>query len=899
MINAKLPILTGGFLLLILLNSVGGILLHKTYHHAARLDNNLLLQGEQIISSIVASAGDMGYGNSKTKISQLATKLLEIENVKATLFIDGNDQITARSGTNIPPSLLNTFKENETYGVRQGSLYYLSVPVTTSEYVSGPVTEASSAMGFVVLALDTASVEQQRTLLSSYFIGGAILLVCLNLGLLFAAISYGRRLNAYRNAPPEIRHQFARGYRQLKQSIALQQRAIEQARREAMKTSEIKSQFIANMSHEIRTPLNAILGFTDLLLKSKLDLRQRDFLVTIRKSSLGLLQIINDILDFSKIEAGKIALDEISIDLRETVEDVLAVMAPSAHEKQLELISIFAPDLPHQITADPLRLKQILTNLVSNAIKFTSSGSIAIRIGIEERNRDSATFKVNVSDTGIGIDREKQEQLFQAFAQVDTSTTREFGGSGLGLVIAKELVEQMKGNIGVNSQLGHGANFWFTFQAKLSDTTLQAVEFEPLQGRRIALFDKHPLVRMSILNLLTEWQAVTRSTGKLQELEQTIEQNQPSEPFDAAIISIDFNTTDVEDYRELLSDLKIKQQCPTLLLHYTVEDREDRAKLVDEATAAITKPIRSRELHQILIKLVGMSELSTTGQTELPEDPPIRFDRAPNVLVVDDNLANLKLVSTLLCDMGAEVTEATSGTQALERLAQHSFDIVYMDIQMPGMDGAETTRQIRRNPSLYRDVPIVALTAHALESEKSKLLLSGMDDYLSKPVTEQHLVDTILRWTDIQLKIGRTPASLKKYLADTTDTQPFELPDSERDNSTPVVDIPMSIELAAGKVELAQELFEMLLKSLGGELDAIRLTHKNGNHNDLLAKVHHLHGATRYCGVPALTAAAKQAEKILKQKQTDRLDQAVNQLTFEMEQVMLWAKANRWISPPN
>ena len=894
----KMPIFILGLILLVVVNLAGALLLNKTYRHANQIDRNLMLQGEQIIRSVVISLESKNSTHSREELSLVAQQLLEVENIESSLFIDGDGKIVAQSGTRIPPALVNNFKRTETYGIRQNNLYFLSLPIIESDYGSGSLTQAALPQGHIILALNTAKADQQRDLLRYYFFSGTIFLGCLDLILLISAISYYRRLNAYRNAPPEIQQQFAKGYRQLKQSIEMQQRAIEKARHEALKTSEIKSQFIANMSHEIRTPLNAILGFTDLLLKSKLDHRQKDFLLTIRKSSLGLLQIINDILDFSKIEAGKVSLDEISIDLRETVEDVLTVLAPSAHEKRLELVSIFAPDLPNQVIADPLRLKQILTNLVSNSIKFTDSGSIAVRINIEAKNSDNATFKISVSDTGIGIAREKQERLFQAFSQVDTSTTREFGGSGLGLVIAKELVQQMNGTIGVNSQPNRGANFWFTIQAHLAQKPEPLETFEPLKGCNIALFDKHPLVRMSLTQLLTEWKASPCSAGKIELLEELIESKNLDEPFDAVILSVDFNVTDTNDYDRILEKLESIHRCPTLLLHYTLEDGEYQTKLADKVTYALAKPIRYRELHQVLAKMVGASPHYSADSSGTIWDAPILFETPPKVLVVDDNQANLKLVSTLLGEIGAEVTEATSGLQSLEHLNQESFDLIYMDIQMPGMDGVEVTRRIRRNPSSYRDVPIVALTAHALASEKSELLKNGMDDYLSKPVTEQQLVDTILRWTDIELKSSRDATPIVESKEDTALVEPFEPATvSSKKNIDNVVDIKSAIELAAGKEELAQELFGMLVDSLEQESMSIRQTHADEDHENLLKHVHRLHGATRYCGVPALKAAAENAEVTLKQQPIEQLDQAIQKLLHEIQRVMQWANANEWVNP--
>ena len=895
--TSKTPAILIGLTLLIVINISGAMLLKKTLTQANEIDHNLAAQAEQIGRSIAIAWQYRQLDRNQEQRNRFVQQLLTIERVEATLFIDADGQTIARSGANIPHALVDTFKQTETYSVRQNNLLYLSQPITEPDYGSGGLTDVAVPRGYIILGLNTTSTDHLRELLCSYAIGGAVLLGCINLILFIFTIGYFRRLSIYRNAPPEIQQQYAKGYRQLKHSIAMQQQAIDQARQEALKISEIKSQFIANMSHEIRTPLNAIIGFTDLLLKSPLDARQMDFLSTIKKSSLGLLQIIHDILDFSKIEAGKVALDEIALDLREIIEDVLTVLAPSAHEKQLELVAIYAPNLPNQLLADPLRLKQILTNLVSNAIKFTRKGSIAIRLGMEEKTGDTAIFKISVTDTGIGIAKEKQQKLFQVFSQADTTTTRQFGGSGLGLVIAKQLTEQMNGEIGVNSQLNHGANFWFTFHAKITQNLSKTGNFNALVGRRIALYDSHPLVRMSLSQLLKEWQIDVVTTGNLEELEAIIESSAETTAFDVAIISLNFSALNKQDYCSLANQLDTKYQCPTLLLNYTVEANTAPSGLVGGETKMLSKPIRYQELYQALMQLTNTHEQTASNAPQPQENETVQFDRPPKVLVVDDNPANLQLVSSLLGDIGSTVTEADGGLQALEQLKVHSFDLIFMDIQMPGMDGVEVTRLIRRKPSLYRDIPIIALTAHALASEKSELLRNGMDDYLSKPVTEQQLVDTILQWTDINLVKVQQPCPNN---TPPPPTQPFELPvDHELEATTPIVDLPLAIKLAGDKEELAKELFQMLLNNLDKELSDITQTLQKKDFKNLLFQVHRLHGAARYCGVPALRDAAEGAEIALKQQRTDEIDQLISRIIFESEQIKLWAKSNPWVNSAN
>lgn len=871
-----------GLIILLLVNLAGGMLIFQTFQRAKQVDQDLASQGKNIAQSIAITLQNNEFSEQSTNLQRLADELLNINDIEAITLIGVHGEVIAHSGASVPETFLAGITQKEVFGERHHGSFYISLPIMGLGYGSGLLTEEAIPEGYIALSLSTINADRQYSLLISYCISGAIALGCINLLIQIAWITFYRRRKYGAGASEQRR--FKNNYRQLEHSIELQQQAMDQAREEALKASEIKSQFIANMSHEIRTPLNAVIGFTDLLLKTSLTQRQQDFLSTIRKSSSGLLQIINDILDFSKIEAGKIALNEVSTCLRDTVEDVLTVLAPAAHEKRIELIPIIYPEVPNRILADPLRLKQILTNLVSNGIKFTHKGSVVIRVTVEQKIRSQATIKISVSDTGIGIPENYQQTLFQAFSQVDTSSTRQYGGTGLGLVIAKQLVEQMNGAIGVKSQPAQGSNFWFTFQAELSDKEPSDNVITPLSGRRIAFFDMHPLARMSLGHLLNEWQTISHSVGNLNELEYVIAQAYGTSPFDAAIISLDFDDDSWDIANRIIAKLKNTYHCPTILLHNTTHEENEDAALSSKASISLTKPVRQTELHEAISLIIADPDHIANRQIPDASNRPQVFNRPPRILVVDDNPANLKLVSTLLGDINASVTPAKSGFEALDLLQRESFDLVLMDIQMPGMDGVETTRQIRNKPSAYRDIPVIALTAHALDSEKKNLLASGMDDYLTKPVSEQQLISTILEWTDIRLTRfkGHQPTE-EAVVSDTTLVE-----------NTQAVDFKLGIKLAAGKEKLARELFQMLLTSLEKEQPAIQLDYQNLDHDSMLQKVHKLHGATRYCGVPALQAATAELEATLKQQQHDRIEQAITRLHLEIDSVRSWAETNAW-----
>lgn len=878
---------TLGLSILLLVNLAGGALIYNTFKRAEQADQELVSQGKNIAQSIAITLQNNEFSKQSTDLNRLADELLNINNIEAISLIDAHGQVIAHSGNSLPETLIDTIRQKEVFGERHNGSIYISLPIMGLGYGSGLLTEEAIPEGYIALSLSTINADQQRSLLINYCISGAISLGCINLLIQIALIAVYRRQK--HGAASSDQQRYNKNYRQLEDSIERQQQAMDQAREEALKASEIKSQFIANMSHEIRTPLNAIIGFTDLLLKTSLTQRQQDFLSTIRKSSSGLLQIINDILDFSKIEAGKIALNEVSINLRDTVEDVLTVLAPAAHEKRIELIPIIYPEVPNQILADPLRLKQILTNLVGNGIKFTHRGSVVVRVKVDQKVRSQVTIKISVSDTGIGIPENYQQTLFQAFSQVDTSTSRQYGGTGLGLVIAKQLVEQMNGNIGVKSQPSQGTNFWFTFQAELADKDQPHTFSTSLSGRRIAVFDRHPLARMSMCHLLNEWQTTSQSVGNLNELEPIIEQAHSTTPFDAAIISLDFGDDSWESANRIIAKLKSSYHCPTILLHNTTQEENEEAALSSQASISLTKPVRQVELHEAISLIIAEPDHIEDRIATNAENQQAIFSRRPKVLAVDDNPANLKLVNTLLGDINTKVTSAKSGPEALHWLQQETFDLILMDIQMPGMDGVETTRQIRNKPSAYRDIPIIALTAHALDSEKQNLLTSGMDDYLTKPVSEQQLINTILEWTDIKLTSPREQQQQNAAKARGS-------AENVSDN-TLVVDFALGIKLAAGKEKLARELFQMLLKSLDKEQAAIQLDYQNLDHKNMLQKVHKLNGATRYCGVPGLQAAAAALETTLKRQQHERVEQAMSRLHHEIELVRTWSRNNAWKVP--
>lgn len=686
------------------------------------------------------------------------------------------------------------------------------------------------------------------------------------------AAGINRMAEALFNAREELQHsidQATEDVRQNLETIEIQNIELDLARKEALEASRIKSEFLANMSHEIRTPLNGIIGFTHLLQRSDLTPRQQDYLATIESSADSLLGIINEILDFSKIEAGKLMLESVPFNLRDLIEDTLTILAPSAHAKHLELVSLVYRDTPLSLVGDPQRIKQILSNLVSNAIKFTNEGTIVVRAMLEDDRGDRAHLRISVQDTGIGLTDEDLRSLFQAFSQADNSISRQAGGTGLGLVISKRLVEQMGGEIGVDSIPEEGSEFWITLSLPKAQEDIEDQPHPVLLGRKVALFEQHPLTRESLRHQLEGCGLQVQVFDTLEQMQETVEQLRSSDaPIEAAVFGLAGREMSSAELCQRLWAFE-GLGCKCIVLCPTSEQAQLHDALPEgHAHAQVqSKPTRTRKLQRVLLDLLPSLQ---PVEVRLPSS-----SQAPRVLCVDDNQANLLLLKTLLTDLGAEVEAVSCGQAALEAIKQDTFHMVFMDVQMPGMDGRQTTEAIRlweaadgRTP-----VPIVALTAHALSSEKRSLLQSGMDDYLTKPISERQLAQVVLKWTGQHLRDGPLAASGLAAMPSVASTD------------LKVVDEEEGLALAAGKAGLAAEMMKMLLGSLESDRQAILEARRSGDHQAMIDQVHRLHGATRYCGVPQLRAACERSEVLLKQHHPeadlalDELDAAIERLS--------------------
>ncbi|MEB0771982.1 two-component sensor histidine kinase BarA [Citrobacter portucalensis] len=883
-------------------------------HRYNDLQRQLEDAGASIIEPLAVSSE---YGmnlQNRESIGQLISVLHRRHSdiVRAISVYDENNRLFVTSNFHLDPSEMQLATDSpfprKLSVTRHGDIMILRTPIISESYSpdESAVSDAKNTknmLGYVALELDLKSVRLQQY--KEIFISSVMMLFCIGIALIFGwrlmrdvtgpirnmvntvdrirrgqldsrvegfmlgeldmlkngINSMAMSLAAYHEEMQHNIDQATSDLRETLEQMEIQNVELDLAKKRAQEAARIKSEFLANMSHELRTPLNGVIGFTRLTLKTELNTTQRDHLNTIERSANNLLAIINDVLDFSKLEAGKLILESIPFPLRSTLDDVVTLLAHSSHDKGLELTLNIKNDVPDNVIGDPLRLQQVITNLVGNAIKFTEGGNIDILVEKRALSNTKVQIEVQIRDTGIGIPERDQSRLFQAFRQADASISRRHGGTGLGLVITQKLVNEMGGDISFHSQPNRGSTFWFHISLDLNPNVLvDRSTALYLAGKRLAYVEPNATAAQCTLDILSETPLEVIYSPSFSGL--------PKDHYDILLLGIPVTLREpLTMQHERLASAAAMTDFLLLALPCHAQINAEKLKQ-GGAAACLLKPLTSTRL---LPALTEYCQLNHSADPLLVDESKI----AMTVMAVDDNPANLKLIGALLEDKVQHVVLCDSGHQAVDRARQMQFDLILMDIQMPDMDGIRACELIHQLPH-QQQTPVIAVTAHAMAGQKEKLLSAGMNDYLAKPIEEDKLHNLLLRY-----KPGAS-TSLRALTA-----EPLE----PVVNPNTTLDWQLALRQAAGKNDLARDMLQMLIDFLPEVRNKIEEQLVGENPEGLVDMIHKLHGSCGYSGVPRMKNLCQLIEQQLRSgTKEEELEPEFLELLDEMDNVAREAK---------